>query len=280
MKPLNFKKLQKKDLFVFDLDGTLIETKSPLEDDMSELITWLLKVKKVAIIGGGKYDIFQELFIRKLKCPRELLKNLFLFPTTATSFYRYNNGWKNVYAKLLTISEKNKIKKAFLDVFREMGYNHPKKTYGQIIEDRGTQVSFSVYGQDLVRVLGDKGVRIKKKWIKDKNNLKTKMKIARLMAKKLPNLKVVAAGFTTIDVTRRGIDKAYGIHQIQKHLRIPINNMFFIGDAIFPGGNDYAIVKTGVDYAAVNGLNFSMFLILYNYIRFYPIHKNFTISEE
>ena len=108
MKPLNFKKLQKKDLFVFDLDGTLIETKSPLEDDMSELITWLLKVKKVAIIGGGKYDIFQELFIRKLKCPRELLKNLFLFPTTATSFYRYNNGWKNVYAKLLTISEKNK----------------------------------------------------------------------------------------------------------------------------------------------------------------------------
>src|SRR3989344_3685502 len=154
---------------------------------MSELITWLLKVKKVAIIGGGKYDIFQELFIRKLKCPRELLKNLFLFPTTATSFYRYNNGWKNVYAKLLTISEKNKIK------------------------------------------------------------------IARLMAKKLPNLKVVAAGFTTIDVTRRGIDKAYGIHQIQKHLRIPINNMFFIGDAIFPGGNDYAIVKTGVDYAAVKG---------------------------
>ena len=71
MKPLNFKKLQKKDLFVFDLDGTLIETKSPLEDDMSELITWLLKVKKVAIIGGGKYDIFQELFIgmKKISIP-------------------------------------------------------------------------------------------------------------------------------------------------------------------------------------------------------------------
>jgi len=27
--------------------------------------------------------------------------------------------------------------------------------------------------------------------------------------------------------------------------------MFFIGDAIFPGGNDYAVVRTGVDYMPV-----------------------------
>src|SRR6185503_2114698 len=102
MKTVNFKKLKNKDLLVFDLDGTLIETKSPMKPQMSELLVRLLKVKKVAVIGGGKYPIFQELFIRQLKCPKELLKNLFLFPTTATSFYRYNRGWKKVYSKLLT----------------------------------------------------------------------------------------------------------------------------------------------------------------------------------
>jgi len=64
-------------------------------------------------------------------------------------------------------------------------------------------------------------------------------------------LEVRAAGFTTIDVTKKGIDKAYGIRQIQKHLKIPISKMFFIGDAIFPGGNDYAVVRTGVDYMPV-----------------------------
>lgn len=253
MQHLNFKKLQKKDLIVFDLDGTIIETKSPMKAHMSQLITRLLEKKKVAIIGGGKYGIFHELFINELKCPKELLINLSLFPTTATAFFRYNNGWKKVYAKLLTVSERIKIKKAFGDVFKEMGYQHPEKTYGQLIEDRGTQVSFSIYGQDLVRVLGDKGVRMKKEWIKDKNNLKTKMKIARLMREKLPNLEVAAAGFTTIDVTKKGIDKAYGIHQIQKYLKIPINKMFFVGDGIFPGGNDYAVVKTGVDYVKVKG---------------------------
>jgi hydroxymethylpyrimidine pyrophosphatase-like HAD family hydrolase len=79
------------------------------------------------------------------------------------------------------------------------------------------------------------------------------MKIAKLVAKRLPNLEVRAAGFTSIDVTRKGIDKAYGIRQIQKQLHVPVKKMLFIGDAIFPGGNDYAVVRTGVDYIPVKG---------------------------
>ena len=249
MKILNLRKLKKKDLLVFDLDGTLIRTKSPMDAIMSKLLVRLLAVKKVAIIGGGQYSVFQELFLRRFKCPKELLKKLFLFPTTSTVFYKYKHGWKKIYALPLNKSDVSKIRKAFKDVFKEINYKHPEKTYGQLIENRGTQVSFSVYGQDLVRVLGKKGVKMKERWLR--NNFKTKMKIAGLVAKKLPNFEVRAAGFTTIDVTKKGIDKAYGIRQIQKHLKIPISKMFFIGDAIFPGGNDYAVVRTGVDYMPV-----------------------------
>ena len=179
-----------------------------------------------------------------------MLKVLFIFSTTSTSFYRYEEGWKNVYSLRLPAREVKKIKDTFEKVFREIDYKHPKKTYGEIIENRGTQVSFSVYGQDLVAVLGERGVRMKKQW--KKRHTRTKMKIARLMAKYLPEFEVRAAGYTTIDVTNKGIDKAYGLAQIQKHLKIPIKNMLFIGDAIFPGGNDYAIVRTGVDYMAVS----------------------------
>ena len=77
------------------------------------------------------------------------------------------------------------------------------------------------------------------------------MKIAKLMAKYLPNFEVRAAGHTSMDVTKKGIDKAYGLKQIEKHLHVKIRDMLFIGDAIFPGGNDYAVVKTGVDYIPV-----------------------------
>ena len=79
------------------------------------------------------------------------------------------------------------------------------------------------------------------------------MKIHKAVARRLPNLEVHAAGFTSIDVTKKGIDKAYGLRQIEKHLGVKIKDMVFIGDAIFPGGNDYAVVKTKVDYIPVKG---------------------------
>jgi hydroxymethylpyrimidine pyrophosphatase-like HAD family hydrolase len=77
--------------------------------------------------------------------------------------------------------------------------------------------------------------------------------MARLLSEKLPRFEVHAAGFTTIDITRRGVDKAYGMRQIEKYLRVPIKKMIFVGDALFRGGNDAAVKKTGVKCAAVRG---------------------------
>ncbi len=254
MKISNPKNLLNKDLVVFDLDGTLAKTKSPMDKEMGNLIVKLLSQKKVAVIGGGKYQLFEYQLLeplKKLKYPRKLLKNLYLFPATSTSFYRYNKGWQKVYAHLLPKSTAEKITKAFHEVFTEIGYQHPKKTYGPIIEYRGTQVTFSALGQEVVAILGRaKGVALKDKWKKE--NTPLKLKIAKLVQKKLPELEVHAAGHTSIDVTKKGIDKAYGVRQINKYLKIPISKMVFIGDAIFPGGNDYAALKSGIEYVAVD----------------------------
>lgn len=252
MKISNIKELKQKGVIVFDLDGTLTPTKAPMDSQMAVLITRLLVMKKVAVIGGGKYGIFKTQLLRQLKAPKPMLKNLFLFPATATSFYLYKSGWKNIYALHLSKAEKDKIRKAFHDVFEDIGYKHPQKVYGKVIEDRGTQITFSALGQDVVSVLGKKrGIPLKVKWLR--KNRDVKMKIVRLLAKLLPELEVHAAGFTSIDITRKGIDKAYGLHQIKKHLGVSIKDMLFVGDAIFPGGNDYQIVKTGVDYIPVSG---------------------------
>ncbi len=240
-----------KKLIVFDMDGTLTKTKSNLEPYMSRALTALLKEKRIAVIGGGTYKQFRRQFVGELKCPPSLLSRLFLFPTTANSFYRYHKGWKRVYGFELSENERASIKKAFEDVLREIHYVQPKKIYGKVIEDRRTQVTFSALGQDVVAMLGEKGVRLKEKWTRE--NTPLKLKIARMVQERLPKLEVHAAGFTSIDVTRKGIDKAYGLRQIKKHLHMPIKDMLFVGDAIFPGGNDYAAVRTGVDYVKVDG---------------------------
>jgi hypothetical protein len=62
-------------------------------------------------------------------------------------------------------------------------------------------------------------------------------------------------GTTSIDVTRPGIDKAYGIRKLRDVLGIPISEMLFIGDAVFPGGNDYPAVEAGADTIAVRDPN-------------------------
>lgn len=243
--------LSKKSLIVFDLDGTLTETKSDMGPDMARAIGALLKEKKVAVIGGGTYRQFRRQFIARLACPRQALKNLFIFPTTATAFYRYDGKWKNVYSRPLSAARKKEIRRAIGDVFKEVGYVPPKKVYGKTLEDRGSQMSYSFLGQDVVARLGKKGVRLKEEWTK--KNAPLKLKVAAMLQKKIPDLEVRAAGFTTIDITRRGIDKAYGIRQIEKYLRIPVRDMVFVGDALYRGGNDAAAKKTGVQTIAVRG---------------------------
>ena len=245
------KDLGSKKLIVFDLDGTLAESKSKMDAQMDALITNLLRARKVAVIGGGKYDLFKSQFVRELSASKDLLKNLFLFPTTATSFYRYDKGWKKIYSLHLNKKEKADNRKAFRDAFEEDGYVHPKNTYGKVIEDRGTQVTFSALGQEVVAVLGKKGLALKNKWKEE--NTQTKLKLAKVLQRHLPKLEVRAAGHTSIDITRKGIDKAYGIQQIEKHLHIPKKHMLFVGDALFPGGNDYAVKRTGVECIPVEG---------------------------
>ena len=54
-------------------------------------------------------------------------------------------------------------------------------------------------------------------------------------------------GTTSIDIVKPGIDKAYGIQKLKDILEIDIQDILFIGDALFEGGNDYPVRKMGVD---------------------------------
>jgi HAD superfamily hydrolase (TIGR01484 family) len=242
MQPLS--KLSQKSLIVFDLDGTLTESKAPLKPDMARALTALLAQKKAVIIGGGSYEQFKNQFIERFTCPPTVFKNLFLFPTTSTSFYRYQRGgWRQIYRKVLTPAEKKKIMRAFADAFAATKYVPPKKLWGKAIEDRGSQITFSALGQKAP-------VKAKAAWNKKSDVRPALMKIIK---KELLKFEVRRGGLTSIDVTQKGIDKAYGVRQIEKILKIPIKDILFIGDALYPGGNDAAAKKTGVQTMAVRG---------------------------
>lgn len=236
-------RIKSKKLIVFDMDGTLTPSKAPLSKNTRKLLEKLLTQKMVAVIGGGKYELFKKQLLNHLSLPSNLAKNLFLFPTSGASFYKYKGGhWQKIYARYLTQKEKEEIIKNINQVLEKINYKKPKKIYGELIEDRGAQITFSAIGQKAPLV-------VKKNWHKKNNKLR--FKIARLLKKILPKFNVQIGGLTSIDITKKGVDKAYGIRQIEKVLKIPRQQMLFIGDAIFPGGNDYAVVKTKVDFIKV-----------------------------
>jgi hydroxymethylpyrimidine pyrophosphatase-like HAD family hydrolase len=57
----------------------------------------------------------------------------------------------------------------------------------------------------------------------------------------------------TIDITRKGINKAYGIMRLVQYLNITIDDVLFVGDTLFYGGNDYPAKTTGIDCISVKG---------------------------
>lgn len=227
-------------LVAFDLDGTLAESKQPLKDTMGEALASLLAVANVAVISGGDWPQFQKQVASRLPAHADLSK-LWLMPTTGTKLYTHKDDeWSPVYAELFDADEKKRILEAFDAALEATGFK-PEKTWGERIEDRGSQITFSALGQSAP--IGEK-----ERW--DPDFAKRKV-IQADLRKRLPELSINMGGATSIDVTQKGVDKAYGLKKLRDASGIPLEQMMFIGDAIFPGGNDYPAKELGLDTVRV-----------------------------
>jgi len=208
---------------------------------MARLLDALLCVVRVAVISGGNWPQFEKQVLSKLVTGR-ILENLSMLPTCGTKFYEYKSGWKLLYAENFTVAERDKIIASLKQAIDASNFKIGK-TWGETIEDRGTQITFSALGQQAP-------IDEKKKWDPD---FAKRQKMKKLLDKLLPEFSVALGGTTSVDVTRHGIDKAYGIRKLRDVLGIGIEKMMFVGDAIFPGGNDYPAKHAGVVSIEVRG---------------------------
>jgi phosphomannomutase len=230
-----------KKLIVFDLDGTLAESKSSLDPEMSTLLHQLLATVKVAVISGGDWPQFEKQVLSHLP-QDDRLKDLSLLPTCGTKFFRYTGTWNKLYSEDFTSDEKSKIVTALRQAVEGAGFK-VERTWGETIEDRGSQITYSALGQHAP-------LDEKSKW---DPNFSKREKIKSLLDTQLSEYSVRMGGATSIDVTRPGIDKGYGVRKLQDILGISLREMIVIGDAMFPGGNDYPAEQAGVVAIPVRG---------------------------
>ncbi|MDE2037888.1 MAG: HAD-IIB family hydrolase [Patescibacteria group bacterium] len=235
--------IRMKKLVIFDLDGTLAPSKSPMSAAMGALIVRLLKEVKVAVISGSGYKEFEANFLSALPAAAEGFANLFLLPASGTRLLVWRSVWCEEYAEHLAPREKEAIMAALNAALAASGVEKPAKTFGPAIEDRGSQVTFSANGQDAP-------LAVKERW--DPSGEKRR-KIADAIKEKIPGFDVRIGGTNSIDITRRGVNKGYGIRKLEEHLHMHIDDMVFVGDKLMPGGNDYPAKATGIDCVEVKG---------------------------
>lgn len=239
----------KRKLIAFDLDGTLAASKLPMTDKMGELLGQLLEKYQVCVMSGGKFGQFETQLLSNLKVDDKLLSKLHLMPTCGTRYYRFNSdNWQQIYAEDFSEPQKKKIIKALNEGIDALGYRE-KKTWGETIEDRGSQITFSALGQDIVQKLGDKGVELKETWDQDDSK---KAKLRDYVADLIPEFEVRVGGGTSIDITKPGVDKAYGMQKLLDLLSISKEEVLFMGDKLVEGGNDYPVKAMGIDCMEVS----------------------------
>ena len=213
-----------KKLIVFDLDGTLATSKQAIDDDMRRLFVELLDIRSVAVISGGDWPQFERQLLGRLT-PSDTFAKLFLLPTSGTKFYRFDRVWTQIYAYTFTADERQRVKNALAQAASDSGLTDDG-VWGDQIEDRGSQITFSGLGQQAPP-------DAKAAWdpdIQKRNRLKA------MLDRALPEFAVRIGGSTSIDITRPGIDKAYGIRKLAKLSGFGLPEMLFVGDALFPGG--------------------------------------------
>ena len=229
--------------YLFDLDETLAESFMEPTPEITAQILALMTKAPVAILTGRDFRHVGEIFLSRIAASPDTGNFYALTESTARCLQYQGAKWEELYTCALTQDEKALVMHAIDEALEETHALDGLTVYGEHYRDKTAQVSFAMLGLDVPR-------EIKYSWDPD-NSRRRAMQEA--LARKLPAYEVLIGGATTIDVTKKGIDKTYGLNWLSKHLGIPPQDMVYVGDALYPGGNDYVLIQTGITTVPTSG---------------------------
>ena len=236
-----------KKVLAFDIDQTLNIAKTPIDDEIADLLVKCLDHFEICPISGQKFDQFLIQIVDRLPHPTpEQLSHLHLFVAQGTQYYRYNiakNDWELVYNYPLTDEQVQKISETIERAAKELGYweEGKLKQGDEIIENRLSQVTFSALGQKA-------GTEEKYQWDPD---CKKREAIVAKCKSYAPEFDYEIGGTTSINAITPGMNKKFGMTHLLEELKVSKEDVLYFGDMTKPGGNDYPVVKMGIDTITV-----------------------------
>jgi HAD superfamily hydrolase (TIGR01484 family) len=217
-------------LIAFDLDGTLTESKQPLDERTARFITKLAYEYDIAIITGGTMKQIETQVLERI--PDWVQTKLHLMSCSGATYEAYG---AMIYKNEIPLIQREVIKSIVKVTAESMGLLEENPA-GEIIEDRKAQITFSALGQKAK--LEDKSA-----W--DPRGTKRKEMIAALK-KALPDYSIRLGGTSSIDISLLGIDKEFALKQLMKYRKLETSDILYVGDKFRPGENDYPALIAGV----------------------------------
>ena len=235
--------LPDKKIVAFDVDGTLTASKTLITDSMANLIKKLIQKKEVIAIAGGSFEQMKTQFLPPFLNDSSMMpyiRNFTLLPTSGSQRYEYNEekkSWVLTDKEPLHTEVKDRVKKLLQEIIDSPEYEIPPNPYGKIIEDRDTQITFTPNGQQAP-------VAIKLRFDPDRRK---REKIKAMLEPKLPEVTILINGTSSIDILPKGFNKAVGLKRFLNKAGLKKEDVIFVGDGLFPGGNDYSVKEAGFE---------------------------------
>ena len=226
---------------IFDLDETLAPSFQAPSDYMIQILSALLDIMPVAIMSGAGFDRINAGVTARM--PR-LSGNFYIFPNSSSQCYIYDAGvWRVEYNHLLTDDERTRIRNAIMQCIQGLDVIKSTPSYGERIVDREAQIAFTIVGLEAP-------LDIKQSWDPDGGKRRI---IIEALEQKLVGFDILIGGASTIDITRKDVNKAYGVEWLSKRLGFQPSEMLYVGDALYEGGNDAVVIPTGIQTRPVTG---------------------------
>lgn len=228
---------------VFDLDNTLARSFEAPAPAMTRGVEDILRHMPVAIISAASFERMQKHLLPGFS-PSVNSTHLYLLPVNGAGCYAFEEGsWHPQYHFEFTEKERAAILSALRESIEETGVGAGSPKYGEQIVDYKGYIAYTALGLNATREEKDS-------WDPDcsKRNM-----LRQALQKKIPEFDVYIGGKTSVDIMCKGINKAYGVLWLAKHLSILPQDMLFVGDALYPGGNDAVVIPTGIPTIQVAG---------------------------
>lgn len=204
--------------FIFDVDGTLTPSRQKIDNKFKDFFIQFCQSNRVFLITGSDYA----------KTVEQLGKEIVYAVNRV-----YNCSGNDVWEKDINVKSSSwKLPEDARDWLNKklLSSNFVLRT-GNHIEDRPGSVNFSIVGRNAT--LGER--ELYKKYDQEVGE---REKISIEFNHTFQNLESRIGGETGIDIYQKGLDKSQIVSDFNKD-----DKLYFFGDKMDPGGNDYPLGK-------------------------------------